>query len=198
MRQVTKTIFVDLPGAHVCLYQNIILDADKLFKRLLDEVDWRTESIKLFGRKQPIPRLTRWMGDSHYTYSGIKNQPLPWTTTLQKIRHQAESLVTSRFNGVLLNLYRCGQDSMGWHADDEKSLGNHPTIVSVNLGGTRRIRFKPKPHFAAKVVSLDLPHASALVMRGKTQENRLHTIPKTTKPVGMRINLTFRKVHNTS
>ena len=194
---MTKTILVDLPGANVCLYQNIIRDADKLFKRLIDEIDWRRESIKMFGQKHPLPRLTRWMGDTSYTYSGIKNQPMAWTKTIQKIRHQAEAIAKSRFNGVLLNLYRCGQDSMGWHADDEISLGNHPTIVSVNLGGTRRIRFKPKPHFDGKVVSLELPHASVLVMRGETQKNWVHTIPKTTKPVGSRINLTFRKVLNT-
>lgn len=185
---------LDLPGADVQLYDDVVPGADDLLQDMMAEVPWKHEQITLFGKPQAMPRLTCWMGDAAYTYSGLTNLPAPWTLSVQRIRDIAEKLSGSMFNGVLLNLYRDGRDSMGWHADDEAALGDEPVIASVNLGATRRFRFKPKPHHTAPTMGVDLHHASILVMRGKTQQNWLHAIPKTAKKCGPRVNLTFRKI----
>lgn len=176
------------------LYEAALDNADALFQRLHDETPWRHESIKFFGRSQAMPRLTCWMGDAAYAYSGLVNTPSPWSAPVAEVRSVVERLAGVRFNGVLLNLYRHGGDSMGWHADDEASLGPHPVIASVNLGAVRRFRFKPKPHLRAESVGFDLPSASVLLMQGDTQRNWLHAVPKTARPVGPRINLTFRVI----
>jgi len=183
---------LSLPGGDVRLYLDAIPEADQLFQKLMTEVPWKHEHIMLFGKRQAMPRLTCWMGDATYTYSGLTNVPAPWNESVQRIRDAAEEFSGTNFNGVLLNLYRDGRDSMGWHADDEATLGSNPIIASVNLGATRRFRFKPKPHHAAPTLGVDLPHASILVMQGATQENWLHAVPKSAKNIAPRINLTFR------
>lgn len=191
---VTSAKAISLPGADVVLYENALSEAGALFQRILEETPWRQEHIKLFGRRHAMPRLTCWMGDVAYTYSGLVNRPAPWSDPVDAVRCAAERLAGVSFNGVLLNLYRTGGDSMGWHADDESSLGPCPVIASVNLGAVRRLRFKAKPHFAAAPVSVELPSASILLMQGDTQRNWLHAVPKTSRAVGPRINLTFRAI----
>ena len=185
---------LDLPGGDVRLYLDAVPDADHLLQNLMTEVLWKHEKITLFGKPQAMPRLTCWMGDAAYTYSGLTNVPSPWSESVQRIRDVAEKLSGTNFNGVLLNLYRDGRDSMGWHADDEAVLGSTPIIASVNLGATRRFRFKPKPHHTAQTSGVDLVHASILVMQGTTQKNWLHAVPKSAKKLAPRINLTFRTV----
>ncbi len=184
----------DVPGADIALHHHAIKDADRLFDELLAETPWQQQEIIVFNRKMPMPRLTCWMGEAAYTYSNLRNEPGPWTAPVIEIRDQMTALTGQEFNGVLLNLYRDGQDSMGWHADDEASLGREPLIPSVNLGATRRMRFKPRKNGPGAAFGFDLPHSSVLMMSGQTQENWLHTITKTAKPVGPRINLTFRTV----
>ena len=169
-------------------------DADILYTALMHEVPWQQESITLFGVRRPMPRLTCWMGDAAYVYSGLSNEPQAWSPSVTDIKRRVEQLAGTRFNGVLLNLYRDGRDSMGWHADDEASLGPAPVIASVSLGAERRKRFKPKPHHDGAPFELTLAHGSVLIMGGRAQADWLHAIPKTAKLVEPRINLTFRCV----
>ena len=189
-----RTTRVDLPGGDALLFEDAIADMDNAFDAILSGTPWRQESIRLFGRTHPMPRLTCWMGDAAYTYSGLRNEPAPWSAPVATLRGTVEALADTPFNGVLLNLYRQGRDSMGWHADDEASLGPEPVIASVSLGAIRRMRFKSKSPLGPAPVSIDLPHGSVLVMRGGTQRHWLHAVPRTARDVGPRVNLTFRRI----
>ncbi len=186
-----------LDGADVVIHRNYLEadEADRYFNVLRDEVEWKQEEALLFGKRQPIPRLTAWFGDSQgtYTYSGIKMRPTPWTEVLAEIRDRTGMVAETKFNSVLLNLYRDGQDSVGWHADNEPELGPAPTIGSVSLGETRRFHFR---HIdgSQETVSVELHHGDVVVMRGSTQQIWQHQVPKTQRTVGPRINLTFRTV----
>jgi alkylated DNA repair dioxygenase AlkB len=167
-------------------------DADRLFALLQRGIDWRQEVATVVGRRLPIPRLTAWHGASGYVYSGIRLTPAAWTPPLLELRAVAESLAGERFNSVLLNLYRDGRDSVSWHADNEPGLGRDPVIASLSLGAVRRFQLKHRR--LGERVSLDLPHGSCLIMAGATQHHWLHQLPKTTRPTGLRINLTFRRM----
>ena len=142
-----------------------------------------------------VPRLTAWYGDegTGYIYSGIRNVPLPWTPALIEVKRAIEPLSGVVFNSVLLNRYRTGKDSVSWHADDEPEFGDQPVIASVSFGSTRSFQLKHKKRKELKV-SVELTHGSLLIMRGGTQANWLHQIPKTGRPVEERLNLTFRVV----
>jgi alkylated DNA repair dioxygenase AlkB len=167
-------------------------EADQALERLIDRIDWRQEQASLFGRNIPLPRLTAWYGDHGYSYSGIDHAPATFTRDVLALKRSIERLTGTRFNSVLINLYRNGQDSMGWHSDDEPSLGHEPEIASLSLGATRRFHLKHRT--ADTRLSLDLSHGSCLIMRGRCQAAWRHQVPKTKKPVGARINLTFRKI----
>ena len=169
--------------------------ADDYLARLRREIDWQQEEIVLFGTRRQVPRLVAWHGDpgAAYRYSGVEHDPRPWTVTLLEIRERVECLSGHRFNSVLLNLYRNGRDGMGWHADDEPELGADPVIASVSLGATRRFRMHHRRRRDQRV-AIDLEHGSLLLMRGPTQHHWLHAVPKTARPTGERINLTFRRV----
>jgi len=171
--------------------------AQALLEDLTDAVPWEQRHIQLFGKSLPQPRLTAWYGDpgAAYTYSGLHWAPRPWRQQLDTLRRRVEAATGQRFNSVLLNLYRDGRDSMGWHADDEPELGPAPTIASLSLGATRRFRLRPRPGGpAAEAFGLDLPSGSLLLMRPPTQAHWQHALPKTSRPVGPRLNLTFRWV----
>ena len=169
-------------------------DADHLLAVLLDEVPWQHHSITLFGKEVPEPRLSAWIADHgiSYLYSGRRREPLPWTTSLLAIRQQVTDLVGTTFNSVLANLYRDGNDAMGWHADDEPELGPRPVIASVSLGAERR--FDCRHNVSGKTVSVLLPHGSLLVMSGDSQHAWKHRIARTVRVGTPRINLTFRSV----
>ena len=171
-------------------------EADALLAQLTAEVAWEQRSIRLFGQEIPQPRLTAWYGDpaARYTYSGLAWEPRPWTKTLLTLRQRVEAAASARFNSVLLNLYRDGRDSMGWHADDEPELGSTPAIASLSLGAARRFRLRPRAGLAHPPLGLDLPGGSLLLMRGATQQHWQHALPKTSRPTGPRLNLTFRWV----
>jgi alkylated DNA repair dioxygenase AlkB len=170
-------------------------EADRLLRELRETTQWRQDTMRFLGKEVSLPRLTAWYGDpgSRYVYSGIENQPLPWTPALLEVKRAVEPPSGVVFNGVLLNRYRSGQDSMGWHSDDESEFGEQPVIASVSFGGTRTFRFKHKKRKELKAC-VELTHGSLLIMRGGTQANWLHQIPKTAKPVEERLNLTFRVV----
>ncbi len=167
--------------------------ADTAFEVLRDEIAWERRSIRLMGKEILQPRLVAWHGDEPYTYSGLTLAPQPWTPLLATLRDRAAADAGARFNTVLLNLYRDGRDSMGMHQDDEEELGTDPVIASVSLGATRRFVLR---HAKKKGIGIDLAlaHGSLLVMAGRTQHVYRHGLPKTTAPVGPRINLTFRHV----
>jgi alkylated DNA repair dioxygenase AlkB len=189
-----------LPNAELLLDVEFlpVAEASELLAELTATITWKHEAIRLFGKEVLQPRLTAWHGDpgATYRYSGLQLSPQPWTPALQALRQQVQVATGAQFNSVLLNLYRTGQDSMGWHADDEPELGPRPVIASVSLGATRSFRLRPRdpritPH---PPISLQLSSGSLLVMRGTTQQAWLHALPKTTRVQEPRLNLTFRQV----
>lgn len=161
---------------------------------LLQFTPWRDDQITIFGKTHPVPRRTALFGDpgASYSYSRIQMDPIPWTPLLEELRDRVASAAASRFNAVLINLYRDGSDSNGWHADDEPELGPEPTIASISLGGTRVMQFKRRDN--GQRFELDLRDASLLVMRGDAQRDWLHCIPKRRGVTTARVNLTFRFV----
>jgi alkylated DNA repair dioxygenase AlkB len=182
----------------VRLYEDALAagDALRLFEQLMVLTDWRQEIATVMGRRVPIPRLTAWHGEAGYVYSGIRMTPAPWNPPLLEIKEMAQACTGQVFNSVLLNLYRDGHDSVSWHADNEPGLGRNPVIASVSLGATRRFQMKHRAR--DERLSLDLPAGSCLVMAGATQHHWLHQVPKSGRPVGPRINLTFRAMRATA
>ena len=178
----------------VLLYADALAeaDADRLFAGLRDGIAWRQEVARVMGRRVAIPRLTAWHGAAGYVYSGIRLTPAPWTPPLLELKVLAEALAGQPFDSVLLNLYRDGRDSVSWHADNEPGLGRDPVIASLSLGAVRRFQLKHRR--LPQRLALDLPHGSCLIMAGATQHHWLHQLPKTARPVGPRINLTFRRM----
>jgi alkylated DNA repair dioxygenase AlkB len=167
-------------------------DADRLLEDLAGAIAWRQEIATIMRRRVPIPRLTAWHGEAGYVYSGIAMQPAAWMPPLLELKRCAEAHAGQAFNSVLLNLYRDGRDSVGWHADNEPGLGRNPVIASISLGATRRFQLKHRG--SGERVAIDLSHGSCLIMAGATQHHWLHQLPKTARPVGPRINLTFRSM----
>lgn len=174
-------------------------EADILFDHLLDEIPWERHRLRMFGREVDAPRLSCWIGDpgATYVYSRSRFEPHPWAPSLLFLRERVEQACQAQFNSVLANLYRNGNDSMGWHSDDESELGTQPTIASVSLGTERRFRFRrrePRGSRATPSVGLVLAHGSLLCMAGDTQRHYQHDLPKSVEVVGPRINLTFRLI----
>lgn len=167
--------------------------SNQFLQKLLQTIQWRQDYIKLFGKTHPVPRLTALYGDDRktYTYSGILMNPLPWTDELFVIKNSIEKVAKVSFTSVLINLYRNGNDSNGWHSDNEKELGQNPVIGSVSFGSTRifKIRHLQDKALEKKIL---LTHGSFLLMQGSTQHFWEHQIPKTAKTFTPRINLTFR------
>ena len=188
---------LDLPDAEIGFAPAFFPEpeADRLFAAIRDMSDWKQETIRLYGRSIDLPRLTAWYGDegTGYRYSGIDNTPMPWTPVLLEVKQAVEAATGETFNSVLLSRYRSGRDSVAWHADDEREFGGNPAIASVSFGATRTFQLKHKTRKELKA-GVELTHGSLLVMRGGTQHLWLHRIPKTTRHVGERINLTFRTI----
>ncbi|MGG6269673.1 alpha-ketoglutarate-dependent dioxygenase AlkB family protein [Leptolyngbya sp. AN03gr2] len=180
----------------VFLYENLFdqAEADQLYSELLTDIDWQQDHLKIYGKNVPLPRLTAWYGEKQYSYSGIEMQPRSWTESLLVIKSRIEPLSNIRFNSVLLNLYRDGNDSVSWHSDDEPELGKNPIIGSVSFGATRRFSFKHRYDRNLKKIDVELTHGSFLLMAEETQHYWLHQIPKTKKLTMPRINLTFRMI----
>jgi alkylated DNA repair dioxygenase AlkB len=187
-----------MPDAEVILYSDFF-SADEsatLFQQLIDTINWQQESIRFGGKAIPLPRLTAWYGDEgkSYRYSGITVNPLPWIPLLISIKTRVETVSPVAFNSVLLNYYRGERDSVSWHSDDEPELGHNPVIASVSFGASRKFQFKHKTDTDLRL-AVDLTPGSLLLMAGATQHHWKHQIPKTAKPVGARINLTFRVIY---
>ncbi|QSA99126.1 alpha-ketoglutarate-dependent dioxygenase AlkB [Methylococcus sp. EFPC2] len=167
--------------------------AGALFEQLSRELVWREEEIVIAGRHVPVPRRVCWYGDpeASYRYSGVDHSPLPWPDTLLELKQAIERYSGWSFNSVLGNLYRDGNDSMGWHADNEKELGDCPRIASLSLGAERVFQLR---HRHGERLEIRLKNGSLLLMGGSLQHHWRHCLPKTRHPTGPRINLTFRRI----
>ncbi|MGN6669149.1 MAG: alpha-ketoglutarate-dependent dioxygenase AlkB family protein [Trinickia sp.] len=189
-------MFGGVPQVDVSWYPHWLSpdEAALAFSALLEEVQWKQDLIRTPGGVKPLPRLTAWQGDpgAVYIYSGIRNEPCEWTTTVRALKTLAEATCETRFNSVLLNRYRSGGDSMGWHADREPELGEQPVIASVSLGVPRR--FDLRHNETGQLRAFELTSGSLLVMRGHTQREWRHRVAKAPGVRGERINLTFRCV----
>jgi len=184
--------------AHIELFEDFDCgeDPNAIMTSLINKVDWREESITLFGKTHLQPRLFAWYGDAQasYQYSGLKLEPLAWIDELSGIKERVSEHCGAEFNSVLLNYYRNHRDSMGMHSDDEKELGREPTIASLSFGATRVFKLKHKYRKDIKPLRIPLNCSTLLVMRGNTQHHWKHGIDKLGAPCGPRLNLTFRKI----
>lgn len=193
----SEPIVLHLPDAAIIYYPHFFdkKEADAILEQLTNNIPWQQDDIRVFGKIHRQPRLTALFGNEgkSYSYSNIKMQPHPWTLLLQNIKSYVESVSDTNFTTVLLNQYRDGKDSNGWHADNEKELGANPIIASVSFGAERIFQLKHNSISGLKQNIL-LEHGSLLLMKGTTQHFWKHQIPKTAKPIGSRINLTFRVI----
>ncbi|TDE11280.1 alpha-ketoglutarate-dependent dioxygenase AlkB family protein [Dyadobacter psychrotolerans] len=166
-----------------------------LLKVLIEEVPWRQQIIQMYGKPVVTPRLTAWYGDTNRTYrfSGTKFDPVPWTDSLLHLKKEIETLTKLEFNSVLLNYYRDGNDSVAWHADNERELGTRPHIASLSIGQARDFEFRRKADHSGKY-ALRLNNGSLLIMKGDLQHHWEHRIPKSKKDIAERINMTFRLI----
>ncbi len=193
----SEKIIFDLPNATIEYYPNLF-DLEKsnlLFEKLYQEIPWQQDNITVFGKNHLQPRLTALFGNEGkpYSYSNIVMQPHAWNSILTFIKKEVENISHENFTTVLLNLYRNGKDSNGWHADNEKELGKNPVIASVSFGAERSFHLQHNSILDAKQ-KIILEHGSLLIMKGETQHFWKHQIPKTAKPIQPRINLTFRSI----
>ncbi|SFN34273.1 alpha-ketoglutarate-dependent dioxygenase AlkB family protein [Salegentibacter flavus] len=171
-------------------------EANFYFERLQQEIPWKQDKIKLFGKEHFQPRLSSFFAeqDVNYAYSGLELKPKDFSEEILQIKKSVEKFSRLTFNSCLANLYRDGQDSMGWHSDNEKELGENPVIASVSYGAERIFHLKNKIDKNLKE-KISLAHGSLLLMEGATQHNWKHQLPKTKKNIGPRLNLTFRKIY---
>ncbi|MEH6571355.1 MAG: alpha-ketoglutarate-dependent dioxygenase AlkB [Halioglobus sp.] len=171
-------------------------ESSQLFRKLCEDVDWEHREVTVYGKKHLQPRLVAWFGNpgTAYTYAGLTLQPTPWIDPILEIKAVCEMIAGTTFNSVLLNQYRDGDDTVGWHSDDEPELGPNPTIASVSLGAARRFDIRHKA--TKEMVKVLLPSGSVLMMTGRTQSEWSHQVPRTRKVNEPRINLTFRRVRH--
>ncbi|MBW4360421.1 alpha-ketoglutarate-dependent dioxygenase AlkB family protein [Flavobacterium taihuense] len=193
----SEPLFLDLPDAEIIYFPAFLSEeeADLLFQELLKTIPWQQDEITVYGKKHLQPRLTALFGNEGkpYSYSNIIMQPHYWTLPLQKLKSLVENVSNTVFTTVLLNYYRDGSDSNGWHADNERELGTNPIIASLSLGAERIFQLKHNIDTTQKK-NIILENGSLLLMKGTTQHFWKHQVPKTAKPIGPRINLTFRVI----
>jgi alkylated DNA repair dioxygenase AlkB len=190
-------IHFNLKDAELIYYPNFfnLVESNHLFKLLLNKTEWQEDDITVFGKTYKQPRLTALYANNNkpYSYSNITMKPSRFYKELDEIKTRVEKRTEAHFTTCLLNLYRDGNDSNGWHADNEKELGTNPIIASVSFGATRKFHLKHNADKSLKQTIL-LEHGSLLLMKGTTQHCWKHQIPKTKKIVEKRINLTFRYI----
>ncbi len=193
----SSPIVFNLPDAEIWYQPDFLLpkEANLLFQKLLQETPWQHDKITVYGKEYDQPRLTALYGNDGmpYRYSNIIMQPHSWSTLLLNLKSKIEAVAYHNFTTVLINLYRDGKDSNGWHADNEKELGNNPVIASLSLGEKRPFYLKHNTLKDQKL-KIELASGSLLLMKGTTQHFWKHQIAKTAKPIGPRINLTFRTI----
>jgi alkylated DNA repair dioxygenase AlkB len=167
-------------------------EANRYFDLLLQNIQWKNDEANILGKHIVTKRKVAWYGNSDYSYaySNTTKQALAWTRELSVLKRLVEEITGESFNSCLLNLYHNGNEGLGWHSDDEKSIGKYTPIASLSFGAERKFSFKHKQ--TKQTVSLVLGHGSLLVMKGTTQTNWLHSLPKSNRITQARINLTFR------
>ncbi|WP_148862238.1 alpha-ketoglutarate-dependent dioxygenase AlkB family protein [Marinobacter fonticola] len=194
---VDNAAFFDLPPFQPRLIRDALPQAmaDDLLHALPHALPWYQARLRLYGKWRYSPRLQCWMGDpqAHYRYSGHDMTPEPWAAALRPVLARLNELAGERFNSVLCNWYRNGQDSMGWHSDNEPELGPEPVIASLSLGAERVFQFRRRGE-SRLYRSIPLPHNSLLIMPRGLQTRYQHQLPKTRKVSGERFNLTFRRI----
>ncbi len=148
----------------------------------------------MFGKPVVTARKVAWVADEGvaYAYSGKTKQSTAWTDDLLSLKSICENLTGATYNSCLLNLYHDGTEGMGWHRDAEPSIVPQSSIACLSLGAVRKFSFKHK--YTKETVSLMLENGSLLDMRGATQENWQHQLPKSKKITTPRISLTFREM----
>jgi alkylated DNA repair dioxygenase AlkB len=201
MHIISHADLKQLPNAEISYVPNFLTTtaANAFYEDLFQNIPWQQDPITIFGKTYLQPRLTSLHAHTSdpYTYSGIEMTPKPMTETLKKIEQQLYNYTNASFTSVLLNLYRDGKDSNGWHADDEPSLGVNPMIASVSLGASRFFHLRHNQH-PKKRYKLLLEHGSLLLMGGQTQHFWKHQVAKTAKNIQPRINLTYRKINHSN
>ena len=193
---VRHQTYDELPDADTRLYRDIFsIEAGAWFDDLQQQLDWRTEAIKIYGKTTLVPRLTAFYGDPGvcYRYSGVVHMAQPWHPLLADVRRRLKQLLDLSFNSVLANYYRDGKDTMGWHSDDEPELRGSPVIASLSLGAERPFYLRHKDS-GYEPYHLSLPAGSLLVMGRSTQQNWQHSLPRRAGIKTPRINLTFRSI----
>lgn len=200
-----ETLFDDAPApaqellprdGSAVLHANFLSrdDSTEVFEELLRATPWEQRQITVYGRRVMQPRLVAWHGDAgrSYRYSGDELSPVSWTPLLQRLKSSCEEVAGARFNSMLANLYRNGEDGVSWHSDDEPELGPQPVVASLSLGAERR--FDLRHRGTGETIKTVLPSGSLLVMSGHCQRHWLHQIAKTKRVTQPRINLTFRNI----
>lgn len=165
-------------------------EGEETFDEIYDETRWENRQITVYGRQVNQPRLTANYG-LDYRYSGTHFTGHDWSPVLASIKKRVEEQLGVEFNSALLNLYRDGQDSISWHSDDEKELGDEPIVVSISFGAPRKFCFRRKD--GGDQYDVTLVNKSLVIMMGETQKKWQHCVPKT-KNAGARINITFRRI----
>lgn len=170
------------------------LEHEHYLKALLQNLAWKNDEALIFGKRIVTKRKMAWYGDGEYdyTYSNTTKKSLLWTKELSELKNKIESMLDTSFNSCLANLYHNGEQGVSWHSDDEKTLNREAEIASLSFGAERNFVFKHKR--TSDKTSIILQSGSLLVMKGQTQINWLHALPKTKKVTTPRINLTFRKM----
>lgn len=192
-----KKIVFDLPDSELIYFPEFYTSekADFIFETLLKETEWQQDDIKVFGKTYKQPRLTALYAENEkpYSYSNITMYPKPFSFLLKELKEDLETISGNEFTTVLLNLYRDGNDSNGWHSDDEKELGTNPAIASLSFGSERLFHLRHKTNADLKT-KIALKHGSLFLMQGPTQHHWKHQLSKTARQVESRINLTFRLI----
>jgi alkylated DNA repair dioxygenase AlkB len=167
--------------------------ADALFRTILGEAHWRRERFTLFGREVTAPRLTAWYGEqgASYRYSGVTRCAERWPAAIGAVAREVSERAAWAFDFALVNRFRSGADTLGWHSDDEAALGPEPVIASLTLGAERVFRVRPRQGGAS--IGWPLGHGSLVLMWGASQRDYKHAVPRTRRAVGERINCTFRR-----
>ena len=167
-------------------------DTEDYLARLSDTIKWQNDQVIIYGKQITTKRKVAWYGDSDYayTYSNVTKDALDWTEDLLALKSIVEDLTNAQYNACLLNLYHDGEEGVSWHSDDEEALGKSPTIASLTLGAERKFSLKHK--ISKRTISLTLESGSLFVMKGSTQTNWVHCLPKMKGITQPRINLTFR------
>lgn len=195
-----------LTGEHLSLefYSTFLFEPRSDFDDLFQDSHLRQGHLTMFGKTVLEPRETAWYGDAgrSYQYSNKRMNPHAWESSkagliLLELKNRIEDLTQAKFSSVLVNHYRNGHDSVGWHSDDEPELGSEPFIASVSLGAERRFDLRLKSDHS-KVVQCRLPHGSLIIMKNQTQRYWQHQIPKQRNVVEARVNLTYRMISNLS